>query len=179
MNCRLYHIVNIVMCLHHDDIDHKEWPCVHIKVAFTVLFSCLGSPWSASEPSIEPEGPGSTGGVEDNYHRNMSWLHVSDSSLSESNVLNISVKKKFCLIHSSFSTSRSWFCYVTSRVSSALMWISVTLDAISATAVPVLGSFALSNFCTVRQWTAWKRAALPAASVAGLRRAKRSFNIIR
>uniref|UniRef100_A0A673NQR8 Protein unc-80 homolog n=1 Tax=Sinocyclocheilus rhinocerous TaxID=307959 RepID=A0A673NQR8_9TELE len=33
-------------------------------------------PWSASEPSIEPEGPGSTGGVEDNYHRNMSWLHI-------------------------------------------------------------------------------------------------------
>uniref|UniRef100_W5KQ91 Unc-80 homolog, NALCN channel complex subunit n=1 Tax=Astyanax mexicanus TaxID=7994 RepID=W5KQ91_ASTMX len=36
----------------------------------------LGSPWSASEPSIEPEGGGSTGGVEDNYHRNMSWLHI-------------------------------------------------------------------------------------------------------
>uniref|UniRef100_A0A3B4DM80 Unc-80 homolog (C. elegans) n=1 Tax=Pygocentrus nattereri TaxID=42514 RepID=A0A3B4DM80_PYGNA len=33
-------------------------------------------PWSASEPSIEPEGPGSTGGAEDNYHRNMSWLHI-------------------------------------------------------------------------------------------------------
>ncbi|XP_056606879.1 protein unc-80 homolog isoform X3 [Triplophysa dalaica] len=36
----------------------------------------IGSPWSASEPSIEPEGTGSTGGVEDNYHRNMSWLHI-------------------------------------------------------------------------------------------------------
>ncbi|XP_049335810.1 protein unc-80 homolog isoform X7 [Astyanax mexicanus] len=36
----------------------------------------IGSPWSASEPSIEPEGGGSTGGVEDNYHRNMSWLHI-------------------------------------------------------------------------------------------------------
>uniref|UniRef100_A0A671LGV2 Protein unc-80 homolog n=1 Tax=Sinocyclocheilus anshuiensis TaxID=1608454 RepID=A0A671LGV2_9TELE len=36
----------------------------------------IGSSWSASEPSIEPEGPGSTGGVEDNYHRNMSWLHI-------------------------------------------------------------------------------------------------------
>ena len=35
-----------------------------------------GSPWSASEPSIEPEGM-STAGVEENYHRNMSWLHVS------------------------------------------------------------------------------------------------------
>lgn len=35
-----------------------------------------GSPWSASEPSIEPEGV-STAGVEENYHRNMSWLHVS------------------------------------------------------------------------------------------------------
>lgn len=34
-----------------------------------------GSPFSTSEPSIEPEGP-SSGGAEDNYHRNMSWLHV-------------------------------------------------------------------------------------------------------
>lgn len=34
-----------------------------------------GSPFSTSEPSIEPEGP-SSGGTEDNYHRNMSWLHV-------------------------------------------------------------------------------------------------------
>uniref|UniRef100_A0A3P9LJM9 Unc-80 homolog (C. elegans) n=1 Tax=Oryzias latipes TaxID=8090 RepID=A0A3P9LJM9_ORYLA len=33
------------------------------------------SPFSASEPSIEPEGP-SSGGTEDNYHRNMSWLHI-------------------------------------------------------------------------------------------------------
>ncbi|KPP64772.1 hypothetical protein Z043_116850 [Scleropages formosus] len=35
----------------------------------------IGSPWSTSEPSIEPEGL-SSGGLEDNYHRNMSWLHV-------------------------------------------------------------------------------------------------------
>ncbi|KAK7889619.1 hypothetical protein WMY93_025179 [Mugilogobius chulae] len=35
----------------------------------------IGSPFSASEPSIEPEGQGS-GGAEDNYHRNMSWLHI-------------------------------------------------------------------------------------------------------
>lgn len=35
-----------------------------------------GSPWSASEPSIEPEGM-STAGTEENYHRSMSWLHVS------------------------------------------------------------------------------------------------------
>uniref|UniRef100_A0A3B5MV28 Uncharacterized protein n=1 Tax=Xiphophorus couchianus TaxID=32473 RepID=A0A3B5MV28_9TELE len=34
-----------------------------------------GSPFSTSEPSIEPEGQGS-GGAEDNYHRNMSWLHI-------------------------------------------------------------------------------------------------------
>uniref|UniRef100_A0A3Q3N760 Unc-80 homolog, NALCN channel complex subunit n=1 Tax=Mastacembelus armatus TaxID=205130 RepID=A0A3Q3N760_9TELE len=34
-----------------------------------------GSPFSTSEPSIEPEGQ-STGGAEDNYHRNMSWLHI-------------------------------------------------------------------------------------------------------
>lgn len=34
-----------------------------------------GSPFSTSEPSIEPEGQ-SSGGTEDNYHRNMSWLHV-------------------------------------------------------------------------------------------------------
>ncbi|KAJ8003918.1 hypothetical protein DPEC_G00153380 [Dallia pectoralis] len=36
----------------------------------------IGSPWSTSEPSIEPEGSGGTGGPEDNYHRNMSWLHI-------------------------------------------------------------------------------------------------------
>ncbi|XP_053540162.1 protein unc-80 homolog [Ictalurus punctatus] len=35
----------------------------------------IGSSWSASEPSIEPEGPGSTSGGDD-YHRNMSWLHI-------------------------------------------------------------------------------------------------------
>ncbi|XP_028832106.1 protein unc-80 homolog isoform X5 [Denticeps clupeoides] len=35
----------------------------------------IGSPWSTSEPSIEPEGQ-SSGGGEENYHRNMSWLHV-------------------------------------------------------------------------------------------------------
>ncbi|KAM6945754.1 LOW QUALITY PROTEIN: protein unc-80 homolog [Aplochiton taeniatus] len=35
----------------------------------------IGSPWSTSEPSIEPEGP-NAGGAEDNYHRNMSWLHI-------------------------------------------------------------------------------------------------------
>ncbi|KAI4831383.1 hypothetical protein KUCAC02_000926 [Chaenocephalus aceratus] len=35
----------------------------------------IGSPFSTSEPSIEPEGQGSGGG-EDNYHRNMSWLHI-------------------------------------------------------------------------------------------------------
>lgn len=38
-------------------------------------FSPPGSPFSTSEPSIEPEGQ-SSGGTEDNYHRNMSWLHV-------------------------------------------------------------------------------------------------------
>ncbi|TKS64885.1 Protein unc-80 -like protein [Collichthys lucidus] len=35
----------------------------------------IGSPFSTSEPSIEPEGP-SSGGAEDNYHSNMSWLHI-------------------------------------------------------------------------------------------------------
>ncbi|XP_041120448.1 protein unc-80 homolog isoform X3 [Polyodon spathula] len=35
----------------------------------------IGSPWSTSEPSIEPEGLSSTGN-EENYHRNMSWLHI-------------------------------------------------------------------------------------------------------
>ncbi len=57
-----------------------------------VCFISLGSSWSASEPSIEPEGPGSTGGVEDNYHRNMSWLHVSTSTLTFPRV------KEMCLI---------------------------------------------------------------------------------
>lgn len=40
-----------------------------------VCFLVAGSPFSTSEPSIEPEGQ-SSGGAEDNYHRNMSWLHV-------------------------------------------------------------------------------------------------------
>ncbi|XP_072902899.1 protein unc-80 homolog isoform X3 [Hemitrygon akajei] len=35
----------------------------------------IGSPWSTSEPSIEPERL-STGGTEENYHRNMTWLPV-------------------------------------------------------------------------------------------------------
>ncbi|XP_060684031.1 protein unc-80 homolog [Hemiscyllium ocellatum] len=35
----------------------------------------IGSPWSTSEPSIEPEGL-STVGAEENYHRNMTWLPV-------------------------------------------------------------------------------------------------------
>ncbi|XP_061918285.1 protein unc-80 homolog isoform X3 [Entelurus aequoreus] len=35
----------------------------------------IGSPGSTSEPSIEPEGQ-SGSGTEDNYHRNMSWLHI-------------------------------------------------------------------------------------------------------
>ncbi|XP_048124538.1 protein unc-80 homolog isoform X5 [Alosa alosa] len=35
----------------------------------------IGSPCSTSEPSIEPERQ-STGAGEENYHRNMSWLHV-------------------------------------------------------------------------------------------------------
>lgn len=39
------------------------------------FFPLAGSPFSTSEPSIEPEGQ-SSGGTEDNYHRNMSWLHV-------------------------------------------------------------------------------------------------------
>lgn len=39
------------------------------------MFLLAGSPFSTSEPSIEPEGQ-SSGGTEDNYHRNMSWLHV-------------------------------------------------------------------------------------------------------
>lgn len=44
-------------------------------MSFSSWFSPAGSPFSTSEPSIEPEGQ-SSGGTEDNYHRNMSWLHV-------------------------------------------------------------------------------------------------------
>ncbi|GCB78873.1 hypothetical protein scyTo_0019466, partial [Scyliorhinus torazame] len=39
----------------------------------------IGSPWSTSEPSIEPEGL-STVGTEENYHRNMTWLPCSEKS---------------------------------------------------------------------------------------------------
>lgn len=44
------------------------------------LLPVAGSPFSTSEPSIEPEGQGS-GGTEENYHRNMSWLHVCAFSM--------------------------------------------------------------------------------------------------
>lgn len=48
---------------------------IQMKYTHVFLFPLAGSPFSTSEPSIEPEGQ-SSGGAEDNYHRNMSWLHV-------------------------------------------------------------------------------------------------------
>lgn len=48
---------------------------IQMKYTRMFLFPLAGSPFSTSEPSIEPEGQ-SSGGTEDNYHRNMSWLHV-------------------------------------------------------------------------------------------------------
>lgn len=48
---------------------------IQMKYTRMFLFPLAGSPFSTSEPSIEPEGQ-SSGGAEDNYHRNMSWLHV-------------------------------------------------------------------------------------------------------
>lgn len=59
--------------LYHTNVLSRETK--HYNFSWYFSFE-EGSPWSASEPSIEPEGM-STAGTEENYHRNMSWLHVS------------------------------------------------------------------------------------------------------
>ncbi|ELK04896.1 Protein unc-80 like protein [Pteropus alecto] len=67
----------------------------------------LGSPWSASEPSIEPEGM-STAGTEENYHRNMSWLHVMILLCNQQSFIctHVDYCHPHCYLHHSRSCAR-------------------------------------------------------------------------
>nr|XP_020864423.1 protein unc-80 homolog isoform X7 [Phascolarctos cinereus] len=66
-----------------------------------------GSPWSASEPSIEPEGL-SNAGTEENYHRNMSWLHVMILLCNQQSFIctHIDYCHPHCYLHHSRSCAR-------------------------------------------------------------------------
>ncbi|XP_066492814.1 protein unc-80 homolog isoform X2 [Tiliqua scincoides] len=66
-----------------------------------------GSPWSASEPSIEPELLSNTG-TEDNYHRNMSWLHVMILLCNQQSFIctHIDYCHPHCYLHHSRSCAR-------------------------------------------------------------------------
>ncbi|XP_057407641.1 protein unc-80 homolog isoform X7 [Balaenoptera acutorostrata] len=66
-----------------------------------------GSPWSASEPSIEPEGM-STAGTEENYHRNMSWLHVMILLCNQQSFIctHVDYCHPHCYLHHSRSCAR-------------------------------------------------------------------------
>nr|XP_021511363.1 protein unc-80 homolog [Meriones unguiculatus] len=66
-----------------------------------------GSPWSASEPSIEPEGM-SNAGTEENYHRNMSWLHVMILLCNQQSFIctHVDYCHPHCYLHHSRSCAR-------------------------------------------------------------------------
>eukprot|EP00074_Homo_sapiens_P084535 XP_016859381.1 protein unc-80 homolog isoform X16 [Homo sapiens] len=66
-----------------------------------------GSPWSASEPSIEPEGM-SNAGAEENYHRNMSWLHVMILLCNQQSFIctHVDYCHPHCYLHHSRSCAR-------------------------------------------------------------------------
>ncbi|KAJ7413858.1 protein unc-80 isoform X1 [Pitangus sulphuratus] len=66
-----------------------------------------GSPWSASEPSIEPEVLSNTG-LEENYHRNMSWLHVMILLCNQQSFIctHIDYCHPHCYLHHSRSCAR-------------------------------------------------------------------------
>ncbi|KFQ90946.1 Protein unc-80, partial [Nipponia nippon] len=66
-----------------------------------------GSPWSASEPSIEPEVLSNTG-TEENYHRNMSWLHVMILLCNQQSFIctHIDYCHPHCYLHHSRSCAR-------------------------------------------------------------------------
>ncbi|XP_061199902.1 protein unc-80 homolog isoform X4 [Neopsephotus bourkii] len=66
-----------------------------------------GSPWSASEPSIEPEVLSNTG-AEENYHRNMSWLHVMILLCNQQSFIctHIDYCHPHCYLHHSRSCAR-------------------------------------------------------------------------
>ncbi|XP_034034433.1 protein unc-80 homolog isoform X6 [Thalassophryne amazonica] len=67
----------------------------------------IGSPFSTSEPSIEPEGH-SSGGAEDNYHRNMSWLQIMILLCSQQSFIctHIDFCHPHCYQHHSRSCAR-------------------------------------------------------------------------
>ncbi|XP_069471989.1 protein unc-80 homolog isoform X5 [Ambystoma mexicanum] len=66
-----------------------------------------GSPWSTSEPSIEPEGLSNTG-TEESYHRNMSWLHVMILLCNQQSFIctHIDYCHPHCYLHHSRSCAR-------------------------------------------------------------------------
>ncbi|KFO80620.1 Protein unc-80, partial [Cuculus canorus] len=66
-----------------------------------------GSPWSASEPSIEPEVLSNTG-AEENYHRHMSWLHVSILLCNQQSFIctHVDYCHPHCYLHHSRSCAR-------------------------------------------------------------------------
>ncbi|RMC18350.1 hypothetical protein DUI87_04236 [Hirundo rustica rustica] len=66
-----------------------------------------GSPWSASEPSIEHEVLSNTG-MEENYHRNMSWLHVMILLCNQQSFIctHIDYCHPHCYLHHSRSCAR-------------------------------------------------------------------------
>ncbi|XP_053326722.1 protein unc-80 homolog [Spea bombifrons] len=65
-----------------------------------------GSPWSTSEPSIEPEG--SNIGTEESYHRNMSWLHVMILLCNQQSFIctHVDYCHPHCYLHHSRSCAR-------------------------------------------------------------------------
>ncbi|XP_063286012.1 protein unc-80 homolog isoform X7 [Pelobates fuscus] len=65
-----------------------------------------GSPWSTSEPSIEPEGGNI--GTEESYHRNMSWLHVMILLCNQQSFIctHVDYCHPHCYLHHSRSCAR-------------------------------------------------------------------------
>uniref|UniRef100_A0A6I8NR22 Unc-80 homolog, NALCN channel complex subunit n=1 Tax=Ornithorhynchus anatinus TaxID=9258 RepID=A0A6I8NR22_ORNAN len=66
-----------------------------------------GSPWSASEPSIEPEGLSNIS-TEENYHRNMSWVHVMILLCNQQSFIctHVDYCHPHCYLHHSRSCAR-------------------------------------------------------------------------
>ncbi|XP_072274669.1 protein unc-80 homolog isoform X5 [Pyxicephalus adspersus] len=65
-----------------------------------------GSPWSTSEPSIEPDGGNI--GTEESYHRNMSWLHVMILLCNQQSFIctHVDYCHPHCYLHHSRSCAR-------------------------------------------------------------------------
>ncbi|XP_063789188.1 protein unc-80 homolog isoform X21 [Pseudophryne corroboree] len=65
-----------------------------------------GSPWSTSEPSIEPDGGNIS--TEESYHRNMSWLHVMILLCNQQSFIctHVDYCHPHCYLHHSRSCAR-------------------------------------------------------------------------